>query len=126
LDHLLTQAVPTCSPITTRISFPLRVKVMHLSEINIYPIKSLAGIPLDEALVEDRGLQFDRRWMLVDGDRKFITQREVPKMALVKIAVDPDGLTASVNGDRIHVTDEQTTGETAIVDIWTSSVKGAF
>jgi uncharacterized protein YcbX len=99
---------------------------MHLSELNIYPIKSLAGIPLDSALVEDRGLQFDRRWMLVDEDRQFITQREVPKMALVNIAVDRDGVIASVNGDKIHVTNELTSGETATVKIWSSSVKGAF
>ena len=99
---------------------------MHLSELNIYPIKSLAGIRLDSALVEDRGLQFDRRWMLVDEDRQFITQREVPKMALVNIAVDRDGVIASVNGDKIHLTNELTSGETATVKIWNSSVKGAF
>src|SRR5690349_10341010 len=99
---------------------------MFLSEINIYPIKSLAGIRLDSALVEDRGLQFDRRWMLVDEDRQFITQREVPKMAIVMIEVDGDGLTASVNGDQIKITDGDASGETATVKIWSSSVKGAF
>src|SRR6476620_9264195 len=97
---------------------------MHISEINIYPIKSLAGIPLDSALVEDRGLQFDRRWMLVDHDRKFITQRAVPKMALVKMAVDDIGLTASVNGDSLQVTRDQTTGETDVVDIFGILVAG--
>ena len=99
---------------------------MHLSEINIYPVKSLAGIRLDSALVEDRGLQFDRKWMLVDEKRQFITQREVPAMALVKIAVDDDGLTASVNGDRIRVTNDHVSGETATVKIWSSSVKGVL
>ena len=39
---------------------------MQLSEINIYPVKSLKGISLNEAMVEDRGLRHDRRWMLVD------------------------------------------------------------
>jgi len=97
---------------------------MKLSEINIYPIKSLAGIRLESALVEDRGLQFDRRWMLVDEDRKFITQRVVPKMALVKMAVDGSGLTASVNGDSFQVTNDQTTGETDVVDIFGISVAG--
>ena len=99
---------------------------MILSELNIYPVKSLAGIPLVSALVEDRGLQFDRRWMLVDEKRKFITQREVPAMALVKIDVDANGLTASVNGNKIRVTDAHASGETATVKIWSSSVKGAF
>jgi uncharacterized protein YcbX len=99
---------------------------MKLSEVNIYPIKSLAGIRLDSALIEGRGLQYDRRWMLVDEDRKFITQREVPKMALVNIAVDEGGVTASVNGDKLRVTGDLTTGETAIVDIWGALVEGAF
>lgn len=99
---------------------------MNLSELNIYPIKSLAGIRLDSALVEDRGLQFDRRWMLVDETNKFITQREVPKMALVNIAVDDDCLTATVNGNKLDVTGDLPTGETAIVDIWGALVEGAF
>ena len=68
---------------------------MHLSEINIYPVKSLKGIPLDEALVEDRGLRFDRRWMLVDADSKFITQRAFPVMAAIKMRFEGDSLSAT-------------------------------
>jgi len=41
--------------------------------------------------------------MLVDEDRQFFTQREVPKMATVKVDVGPDGLTASMNGSQLHV-----------------------
>ena len=41
---------------------------MHISEINIYPVKSLKGIGLSESRVERRGLRFDRRWMLTDPD----------------------------------------------------------
>jgi uncharacterized protein len=99
---------------------------MILSEINIYPVKSLAGTALGSAVVEDRGLQFDRRWMLVDENRQFITQREVPRMALVKIEVGADGLTASVNGDRITVANDLAVPEKGNVKIWSSSVKGAF
>ena len=99
---------------------------MYISEINIYPIKSLKGISLESAIVEDRGLQFDRRWMLVDDKRQFITQREVPRMATVKIDVGPAGLSAAINGDRISVPSQPETGETANVKIWSSSVKGEF
>jgi MOSC domain-containing protein len=63
----------------------------NLSQINIYPIKSLSGISLQTAIVEERGLQNDRRWMLVDENNKFITQRLLPKMALLKVAIN-DGL----------------------------------
>ena len=99
---------------------------MNISEINIYPVKSLAGISLDSAVVEDRGLQFDRRWMLVDEKRQFITQREVPRMATVKIAVGDGGLDASINGSRLTIPAEPATGDKANVKIWSSSVKGEF
>jgi uncharacterized protein YcbX len=99
---------------------------MRLSELNIYPIKSLAGISLQSAQVEDRGLQFDRRWMLVDAKRQFITQREAPRMAAVKIEVDKDSLSASVNGNKISIPATPETGNIANVKIWSSSVKGEF
>ena len=66
---------------------------MHISEINIYPIKSLKGISLDTATVEERGLQFDRRWMLVDENNRFLTQREYPVMATLCVAMDNGQLT---------------------------------
>ncbi|HKP68216.1 MAG TPA: MOSC domain-containing protein [Pyrinomonadaceae bacterium] len=99
---------------------------MKLTELNIYPVKSLKGIALQSATVETRGLQYDRRWMLVDHDRQFFTQREVPAMARVKIEVGPDGLTASMNGNRISVVPEMETGEMDDVTVWGSTVKGAF
>jgi len=64
-----------------------------LSEINIYPIKSLGGISLQSATVEERGLQYDRRWMLVDESNQFITQRYYPQMALLRVEIQNDLLT---------------------------------
>ena len=58
---------------------------LRLAEIWIYPIKSLGGIRVKAARVFEKGLEFDRRWMLVDGDREFMTQRIYPKMALFKL-----------------------------------------
>lgn len=63
-----------------------------LSEINIYPVKSLGGISLTEAEVTDRGLKYDRRWMLVDHDGNFITQRVFPQMSLIKVELGKDFL----------------------------------
>lgn len=56
--------------------------MLQLSEIWIYPVKSLAGIRLLESKVTQRGLEFDRRWMLVDEKGVFISQREYPELAL--------------------------------------------
>jgi uncharacterized protein len=61
------------------------MKNLILSEIWIYPIKSLGGIRLRSAKVQEKGLQYDRRWMLVDANGTFMTQRVYPLMALFKL-----------------------------------------
>lgn len=58
----------------------------------MYPIKSLGGIRLDEAVVQERGLEFDRRWMLVDKQGHFLTQRKHANMALLQVALSDEGL----------------------------------
>ena len=65
---------------------------MHISEINVYPIKSLKGISVDSAVVEERGLRYDRRWMLTTPEGMFFTQREFPKMATIAVEVRENGL----------------------------------
>lgn len=64
------------------------MSVLKLSQIWIYPIKSLGGISLPAAKVMSKGLQYDRRWMLVDKDGKFMTQRIFPTMALFTLTID--------------------------------------
>jgi len=58
---------------------------LRLTEIWIYPIKSLGGIRMKSAKVFEKGLEYDRRWMLIDRDNDFMTQRIYPKMALFKL-----------------------------------------
>jgi uncharacterized protein YcbX len=69
--------------------------MLHISQLYIYPIKSLGGIPVNSAQVTSRGFKYDRRWMLVDGQNRFLTQREHPTMALIKTAIEVDGLLVS-------------------------------
>ncbi len=64
---------------------------MHLSDIYIYPIKSLGGIRVEKAQLETRGLQNDRRFMLITGDGIFMTQRTLREMALLRTAIGVDG-----------------------------------
>ena len=96
---------------------------MYLSEINIYPVKSLGGIPVEEAVVEERGLRFDRRLMLVDESGRFISQRENPKMALIKASLDGDGLKVTYNGESLAISYAPDQASPARVKIWSSSVK---
>lgn len=96
---------------------------MRLSEINIYPIKSLGGISVQSAMVEERGLQFDRRWMLVDTKNKFLTQREFPKMVTINVEILPDNLRVSQNENEQAISFEPNTNETASVKIWSSKCR---
>lgn len=65
---------------------------MQLSGLFIYPIKACAGIALEHADVVERGLAFDRRYMLVDRTGTFVTQREVPRLCRVATALEHDQL----------------------------------
>ena len=56
---------------------------VQLSGLFVYPIKACGGIALEQADVVERGLAFDRRYMLVDPSGTFVTQREVPQLCRV-------------------------------------------
>lgn len=55
-----------------------------VSHLYLHPIKSCAGIAVDEALLIETGFEHDHAWMVVDADGAFVTQRALPRMALVK------------------------------------------
>jgi hypothetical protein len=60
---------------------------IRLSQLYIYPVKSMAGIPLESSQVDAMGLKHDRRWMLVDRDGHFMTQRTHPHMVLIRPSI---------------------------------------
>lgn len=61
---------------------------LQLSAIHIYPVKSLGGISLQSADVLPKGLRYDRRWMLVTDDNRFMTQREFPQLTKLKMELE--------------------------------------
>ncbi|HSV81189.1 MAG TPA: MOSC N-terminal beta barrel domain-containing protein [Ramlibacter sp.] len=56
----------------------------RIERLFVYPVKSCAGVEVREAVVTETGLDLDRAWMVVDAEGAFVTQRELPRMALVK------------------------------------------
>lgn len=62
-------------------SFDVRGTIARLF---VYPVKSCAGVEVREALLTETGLEFDRAWMVVDEQGGFVTQRELPRMALIR------------------------------------------
>ncbi|MGI8554576.1 MAG: MOSC domain-containing protein [Dehalococcoidia bacterium] len=64
-----------------------------------YPIKSCAGRPLERAEFDRRGILHDRELMLVDSAGKcFLTQRELPRMALIRPRISETTLTVESVG----------------------------
>lgn len=64
----------------------------HVTRIYIYPVKSAAGIEVAEAELDAFGLRLDRRWMVVDDAGRFLTQRQLPRMALIRVALEGGAL----------------------------------
>jgi uncharacterized protein YcbX len=56
---------------------------LTLSSLHVYPVKGLKGLDLQGSVATDRGLEHDRRWLVVDAKGMFMSQREHPKMATV-------------------------------------------
>jgi uncharacterized protein YcbX len=65
---------------------------MRVSGLFVYPIKAVRGVQLQEAQVEPRGLAGDRRWLIVDENDVFVTQRDHPVLATVTVELLPEGL----------------------------------
>lgn len=56
----------------------------RITRLFVYPVKSCAGIEVQEAMLTETGLDLDRAWMVVDDHGEFVTQRELPRLALVQ------------------------------------------
>lgn len=94
--------------------------MLTVSQLFIYPVKSLGGIALNTALVTDRGLQYDRRWMLIDENNRFLSQREFARMALFATAIEEDGLRVTYKPDNqsILIPYLPLTDEALAVSVW--------
>jgi uncharacterized protein len=71
---------------------------MRVHSLHIYPIKGTRAVDVERASVESRGLEGDRRWLVVDGNGRFITQRSHPKLATVTAQPTLTGLRLSAPG----------------------------
>src|SRR5688572_37917 len=92
-----------------------------LSDIYVYPIKSLGGIRLEKALVEKRGLQYDRRWMLIDEAGNFLSQRQHAQMALLQVEIIDNALRVSHKQNKLEPLEiplEANDEKSKLVSIW--------
>jgi uncharacterized protein len=103
----------------------------QLSELWVYPIKSMAGVPMSGAFPEIRGLQHDRRWMLIDPEGRFVSQREIPELATYRINLSAGFLEVFPASDetqklKIPLSPDLEAMEKTRVEVWGDSFKAAL
>ena len=95
---------------------------LTLTQLYLYPVKSLGGVAVTEAEVTDRGLRYDRRWLLVDGQNRFLTQRQHAELALLAVAPACEGWLISHRQRPellpLYIPFEATPERTMFVTIW--------
>jgi uncharacterized protein YcbX len=99
---------------------------MRISALNIFPVKSARGIALEQSPINAMGLEGDRRWMVVDLNGHFITQREFPRLAQLQTEVDAQGLRLFVEGQGEMQVDFPAPDRRQDVVVWRSSVSAAL
>ena len=93
-----------------------------IARLFVYPVKSCAGIEVQEALLTETGLDLDRAWMVVDADGMFLTQRSLPRMALVRPQLKSEELVLRAPGMlALHVAIDAVEAP-ATVTVWSDTV----
>jgi len=91
---------------------------LRLESIHVYPVKSCAGTSPARAVLAETGFDLDREWMVVDAAGSFVTQRELPRMALVQAALKGDELILRAPGMlALHVAVDRIEGRTE-AEVW--------
>jgi uncharacterized protein YcbX len=96
--------------------------VAHVSALYVYPIKACRGIRCDEWRVERRGFFADRRWMIVDANGVFVSQRELAELSQVDTSLDGDSISVSAPGFSRLRLPQTHSGELRHVRIWEDQV----
>ena len=96
----------------------MRPEAIVVSGLYVYPVKSCAGTALQVAQLGPRGIAHDREFMIVDPNGEFLTQREVPRLALIRPARACDGLELSAPGMPPLALRPVAEGQRNMVRIW--------
>ncbi|MGE5496954.1 MAG: MOSC domain-containing protein [Syntrophothermus sp.] len=97
----------------------------RISELYIYPVKSLGGISLSTSEITSKGLKYDRRWMITDEKGLFLTQRTYPEMTFLKTSIKEGLLIISdsrKSDDILELPLEKYTKEILDVTVWDDTV----
>lgn len=95
---------------------------MTLAGIQLYPVKSCGGLRVSSISIDRFGPRGDRRWMVVDAQGRFISQREQPAMCRVDLAQDEDGISLACDGSKLSVPVPTAAAPHRRVQIWNDRV----
>lgn len=97
----------------------------RVSRLFVYPLKSAGGIVLDRAELDALGVRHDRRWMLLDGSGRFISQRRHPRMALLRPRLEADRVIVEADGLELLVLPRPAIpgGAPTTIDLWGRSAR---
>ena len=98
--------------------------IATLTDLHTYPVKSCRGIRHEAVRMEETGLSDDRHWMLVRPNGRFVTQRELPRMALVATSVDADALSLNAPGRATLRVARNASAATLDVTVWKFDGRG--
>ena len=92
---------------------------VQVTGLYCYPVKSMRGISLTKAAIGLQGLANDRRWMVVDDEGCFVTQREQPRLGLIVPSLGVHHLTLTgPDGAQLSIPYEENTGEVILTRVW--------
>ena len=95
---------------------------LSIDSVHVYPIKSCAGTTPAEALLIETGFDLDRAWMVVDAAGVFVTQRELPRMALIRPTLKMEEMVLRAPGMlALHVALDRVEGRCE-VQVWKDTV----
>jgi uncharacterized protein YcbX len=97
--------------------------MLRVTALYVYPVKSCRGLAVNSAVVDARGFAGDRRFMVVDAQGQFLTQRAHPRMALIETALTAEKLTlSSVSQGSVSVSLSGLRSPVSSVSVWKDSV----
>ncbi|MBC7465826.1 MAG: MOSC domain-containing protein, partial [Bdellovibrio sp.] len=93
----------------------------RVTELWIYPIKSCRGISVSELIIDQFGPKYDRQWMIVDSENRFITLRNQSRLALITTEIDSENLYLKFDSKKFFVRLHDECSKLDTVTVWADS-----
>lgn len=100
------------------------LRMLQIIQLYIYPLKSLGGVSVHSAMALEEGFEYDRRWMLIDDQNRFITQREIPMLSLFRTGIDNDKITVQYGARTLEFLAKESTGTMVRTSVFDDAATG--